>query len=344
MNVFKRWKTRIINWEFWPFWIFYFPVFFYFFWLSIRNRSFFFFTATDPLMDFGGMSGEEKWEIFKSMPKESYPETILINDESRSDLLELAQKMGFPLVVKPNIGERGRRVEIIRSVEELNIYASQVKVDFLLQVLVDYPIELGVFYIRHPNEEFGQITSIVMKKFLSVVGDGQRTVRSLLADESRAMLQLDFEHSRFSQLMNTIPFLGEEIIVEHIGNHCRGTMFLDATHEADDRLNMSIDKLAKEVDGFYYGRFDLRCASFDDLRKLKNYKVVELNGVGAEPGHIYQPGFSLLKAYKIVFWHFQQMAEIARQNNKLGISSWTFRRGIKKMLDIRTYNRRLNPE
>lgn len=344
MNAFNRWKTKITTWEFWPFWIFYLPVFAYFFFLSIRNRSFFFFTSTNPKMDFGGMTGEEKSEIYKSMPKNSYPKTIIINDESKANLIELAHAIGFPLIAKPNIGERGRQVEVVRSLEELKSYVSQSKVDFLLQEFVTYPVELGVFYIRLPNEDTGRITSIVMKKFLSVTGDGRSTVRTLLTNETRALLQLDLEHPRFSHLLNQLPDQGEEIIVESIGNHCRGTMFLDVTHEADEELNAAIDNLAKQIDGFYYGRFDLKCASIADLRKLKNYKVVELNGVGAEPAHIYHPGFPLLKAYKIVFWHFSKMAKIARQNKNLGISYWTFRRGIKKMLDIRAYNRRLNPE
>lgn len=331
------------QWEFWPFWLFYIPVFIYYLLLSIRNRSLFFFTATDPTMDFGGMTGEEKSEIYKLMPKGSYPETLLITDDNRSEIGQLGNRIGYPLIAKPNIGERGLGVEIIRTVEALDQYSKKITVDFLLQELVQYPVELGVFYIRQPDEANGKITSVVMKKFLSVTGDGNRTVKELLELETRAQLQLNPTHPRFGHLMNQVPALKEEVIVEPIGNHCRGTMFLDVTHEADEKLNKAIDNLAKQIDGFYYGRFDLRCASLDDLRELKNYKVVELNGTGAEPGHIYQPGFRLLKAYKIVLWHFTQMASIARKNKKLGISYWRFGRGVKKMLDIRSYNRRLNP-
>jgi hypothetical protein len=293
-------------------------------------------------MDFGGMTGEEKSEIYGSMPTECYPRTMVVDAKTKSELDQKAEVIGFPLIAKPNVGERGRKVEVIRTPEELHAYAGQMHVDFLLQELVNYPMELGIFYIRKPNEDRGKITSIVMKKFLSVKGDGKQTVKSLLEDDTRARLQLDVKHPRFQHVLHRIPEKGEEVIVESIGNHCRGTMFLDVTNEVDPALTASFDALAKQIDGFYYGRFDLRCASFDDLRKLQNYKIVELNGVGAEPGHIYQPGFSLWKAYGIVMWHFSQMAEIARQNKKRGISYWTFRRGIKKMLDIRAYNRRLN--
>ena len=294
-------------------------------------------------MEFGGMTGEEKSEIYKLMPKESYPKTLLINDKNRDELKEMAISIGFPLIAKPNIGERGQGVEIIRSLQGLIRYSDTITVDFLLQELVTYPVELGVFYVRQPDQEHGRVTSIVMKKFLSVTGDGTSSVRNLLSSEKRAQLQLDIDNPRFSHIMDKIPSDGENVIVEPIGNHCRGTMFLDATHEVDKELNRAIDDVAKQIDGFYYGRFDLKCASIDDLRHLRNYKVVELNGTGAEPGHIYQPGFPLLKAYRIVMWHFSQMAVIARKNKKMGVTYWTFRRGVKKMLDIRSYNRRLSP-
>ncbi len=342
MTPWQKWKTRWFRWEFWPFWFFYFPVYFYFIWLSLRERSFFFFATANPTMDFGGMIGEKKSEIFKLIPQEYYPKTVLIGECDRTKLLQNALEIGYPLIVKPDIGERGRGVEVIHSEEELSKYSDHAKYDFLLQELVSYPLELGVFYVRFPSEEKGRITSIVSKEFLSVIGDGISSVKELLKTKERAELQLDVEHERWTHLLGRIPANGEEVIVEQIGNHCRGTMFLDATEEADKQLNNAIDQIAKRIEGFYYGRFDLKCQSFEDLRALKSFKIVELNGVGAEPAHIYQPGFSLFKAYGVVMRHYKWMARVARENKDLGVPYWSFRRGLKKLSDIRAYNRRVN--
>jgi hypothetical protein len=341
MNAWGTWKARVFQWEFWPFYVFYLPVMVYYLFLSVRHRSFFYFTATNPTIDFGGMTGERKSHIYELMPDGSYPKTYLIEELDRSSIEQKANEIGLPLIAKPDIGERGRGVEVIRNMADLKEYMEKMSVPFLLQELVHFPVELGVFYIRMPNESNGRITSIVKKQFLSVTGDGRSTVAELLKNELRAHLQLDYNQTSIKELLDLVPKIGDVVTVQPIGNHCRGTMFLDATHEADERLNAAIDRLAKQIDGFYYGRFDLRCASIDDLRKLENFKVVELNGVGAEPAHIYHPGFSLLKAYRIVFWHFAQMAKISRQNKIQGIPYWPLRRGIKKMLDIRSYNRRL---
>ena len=331
--------SRLTKWEFWPFWFFYIPVGFYFIWLSIRSRSFFFFSASNPSMDFGGMIGEKKSEIFKTIPSEFYPKTALIDVDETPKAEELG--FSFPCIAKPDIGERGHGVELMHSQKELDQYSNRMKVPFLLQEFVEYPVELGVFYIREPDSSKGLVTSIVQKDFLSVVGDGKLSVEELLDGNLRARLQVDKDHERVKFLLDQIPKKGEVVVIEHIGNHCRGTKFLDVTFEIDQRLTDAIDRLAHQIDGFYYGRFDLKCKSIEQLKELKDFTIVELNGAGAEPGHIYQPGFSLWEAYKIVFWHFKLMGKICRANHKRGVSYWSFRDGIKKLLDIRAYNRLL---
>jgi hypothetical protein len=46
--------------------------------------------------------------------------------------------------------------------------------------LIPYANEIGVFYVRYPNEKQGRITGIVAKEFLIVTGDGVSTIAQLL--------------------------------------------------------------------------------------------------------------------------------------------------------------------
>lgn len=336
---FQRFWVRLTQWEYWSFDRLYFPVKVYFTWLAIKNRSFFFFTSANPTIDFGGMLGESKSEIFKLIPQKYYPKTELFQANDLVNSLAFSKRIGFPVIAKPDVGERGKLVEKINNEKELSHYITRCPVHFLIQELVDYPIELGVFYIRNPNEEKGRVTSIVQKKFLSVIGNGKSTVLDLLKADPRASLQLDFDHPRFTYLMNSTPNSGEEVQVEPIGNHSRGTTFLNANNEIDEQLIQAINELSSHISGFYFGRYDLRCESFEDLRQLKNFKILELNGAGSEPGHIYQPGFSLLEAYKVIFWHFKKLSEISATNRRNGIPHWSFKRGMKKLKEIKRYDR-----
>lgn len=339
------WVSKIHDsfrqWEFWPFWLLYFPVSFYYLWLAVRCRSFFFFTSSNPSIDFGGMLGESKSAIYRLIPPDYLPLYQRIAAGALQSATTYAEQVGYPVIAKPDVGERGRLVEKLHSPEELQAYVARCPVPFLIQECVDYPVELGVFYVRFPGQERGRVTSLVQKDFMHVTGDGRLTVRELLEKNPRACRQVDFDHPRFQKSCPYIPRAGERLCIESIGNHCRGTIFLDRQDEIDAALNEAIHQVASQIRGFYFGRFDLRCQSIDDLRKLKNFKILELNGAGAEPAHIYQPGASLRKAYAAIFWHLNVLAQISRINRRAGTPYWGFVRGLKQIKAIRQYNRLL---
>ncbi len=341
ISKFHRFWVKLTQWEYWSFDVLYFPVKIYFTWLALKNRSFFFFTSSNPTIDFGGMLGESKSKIYKLIPDQFLPKMLLITAGDIPTAKSFAQEIGYPIICKPDIGERGKLVEKIANEEALINYVEKCPVDFLIQELIDFPVELGVFYVRLPDQSQGKVTSIVQKDFLAVTGDGFSTVRQLLESSPRAKLQLDFTHPRFAHLMDLVPEKGTKQTVESIGNHCRGTTFLNMNGEIDAALNVAIDRLSQQIDGFYFGRFDLRCKSIDDLRALRNFKVLELNGAGAEPAHIYQPGFSIFKAYGVLFWHFAQLSNISAANRKRGIAHWSFKQGMQKLKEIKAYDQLL---
>ena len=338
LSGFGKFWHKANHWEYWPFGVLYFPVYFYYGWLALRCRSFFFFTAANPTIDFGGMLGENKSKIFDLIPSEFVPKYQLVQKGDLESAKAFAQTIGYPLICKPDIGERGNLVEVIKWEQDLENYVNKCPVPFLVQEFADYPIELGVFFIKQPGETKGKVTSIVQKDFLHVIGNGRQNVKELLESSPRAVLQLDFEHPRFTETLQRIPAKGEKVVVESIGNHCRGTTFLNLTAEAE-KLHEAFSELANQIDGFYFGRFDLRCQSFEDLARLKNFKIVELNGAGAEPGHIYQPGFPLYKGYQAILWHLSQLAKVSRANHKRGVKYWTLKQGMAKMRAIKTYNK-----
>lgn len=289
------------------------------------------------------MFGEKKSEIFELIPPEYIPETILIQQNDLERAAYTAEKIGFPIIAKPDIGERGVWVKKLNDQDELKEYVAKCPVNFLLQEMVNYPIELGVFYIKYPGKN-GSITSIVRKDFLKVIGDGKSTINELLQKKERALLTADLNSEYLMKHGDHVLEVNEEVLVEPIGNHCRGTMFLNDNAEIDSRLTEAFNKLADQIPDFYFGRFDLRCSTYQDLRELRNFKILELNGAGAEPGHIYQPGYSLINAYKDLFWHLKVLSDISALNRKRGHSYWSFKQGFKKWKSHREYNRLLtNP-
>lgn len=278
----------------------------------------------------GGMFGESKHEVLQKIPERYIAKSILISlPSTKVEVIKALWKQNFqfPLIFKPDLGERGFMVNRIDNEADIDAYLSKMKFDFLAQELVSLPLEFGVFYTRFPADEKGTVTSIVMKEMLTVIGDGKSTLQKLILRKDRAKLQWGTLKKIYRDRLTEIPNAGEKLELVSIGNHCLGTKFLDGSHLINQELSETFDHISKQIEGFYFGRFDLRCASLNDLYK-GNIKIMELNGCGAEPAHIYQPGYSLRKAFAVLFTHWRNIFIIARENAKRGVRYTPFKEAV----------------
>lgn len=321
--------VKLVNWEYWPFGIVQAPFFIYWVWLSLKARSFLFFTASNPSILSGGMLGESKSEVLKLVPDDVKPKTVLINCKaSTEEVLAILKRNGLslPVIFKPDLGERGWMVRRIKSVEDITQYLREIKIDFIAQELVDLPLEFGVFYVRFPSESLGVVNSITGKEFLSVTGDGKKSLQELILDKDRARLQWETLRVTYADRLEEVIPAGKVVELVSIGNHCLGTKFINCNHLITPQLNESFNRISKQIDGFYFGRFDLRCASEKDLQEGR-VKIVELNGCGAEPAHIYHPGASLWDALKVLAKHWSNLYRISVENHRRGVPYLSLREG-----------------
>jgi hypothetical protein len=327
MNQLKFWIIKHTRFEFWPYWFAYIPVYFYFIYLSFKAKSLTFFTAANPGIYLGGFVGESKKSILQKININYLPTTIYCKNEHNLQKIVTmidSNKMSFPLITKPDVGERGSNVEKVNNLVELENYIHQINEDFIIQSYIDYELELGIMYYHFPNGKQSGITSIVLKEYLKITGDGIRTIELLIKNHLRAQGRLDYLLNKFDKRLHDVLALNEVLLLEPIGNHIRGTKFLNGNHLINDKLVKVFDTIAKPIDGFYIGRFDLKVKSLDDLYEGKNIKIMELNGVTSEPAHIYDPSIFIISAYKALFLHYKLIYIIAKQNIKLGQTYVTF--------------------
>jgi len=309
---------KLFNWEYWPFNVVYGPIVLYWFFLCLKARSFFFFNTSNPTIRNGGFLMESKKEIYDLIPAEFYPPTLFFKTGTPFEniLEEVKQnKLNFPMVGKPDIGMKGMMVKKIEDKNDLQEYALNSKVDFLVQEFISYKNEVGIFYYRYPNDEIGHISGIVKKEFLAVTGDGLSTVEQLLLKNKRAVLQLPILRRSEKDKMNIVLRNGEELVLVPYGNHVRGAKFLDDSRLIDELLTNSIDSICKKVKGFYYGRLDIRYNEWEELKQGKKFSIIELNGAGSEPTHIYDPRHSIFWAWKEIIKHLNILYRISKQNH-----------------------------
>ncbi|MGE0636540.1 MAG: hypothetical protein AB7G44_08495 [Bacteroidia bacterium] len=334
-NRLPLWLAKIIYYEYWPVNRFYFPFAFYWLFLSLRARSLTYYTAVNPAIEHSGFWGNSKSDILKIIPKEFLPVSLFLSAATSSEeIIACMQKaeLNFPVICKPDKGERGYKVEKINSAEELKTYLNSIEGNFILQEFVTSPVELGILYYRLPDGTKSEITSVTRKAFLSVRGDGVSTIDELMNKSLRARFQLQSTRKKLGEKMNHILPAGEVFLIEPIGNHCRGTEFINANDLINAQLLKVFDSIAAQIPGFYYGRFDLKVSSLDDLYAGKNIKIMELNGVTSEPAHIYGSNMNLLKAAQSVIVHSNIIFNIAMQNKKRGVVFTPFSAFVKHLL------------
>ncbi len=336
------WRRKF-NWEFWPPWAFYPPVIFYVAFLALKHHSLSVFTAANPAIPGGGFIGESKAEILKSLAgADGYIArgrciSVSLSADERIKQAEdfiAENNLSLPVVLKPDAGQRGSGVAVVRTKSELEAYLRNTEEETIIQEHVA-GCEFGVFYYRYPNEERGRIFSITEKQFPVVEGDGASTLERLILKDERAVCMARFYLNKQGDRLWDVPAKGERVQLVELGTHCRGAIFLDGSWVNTAEIEEAVDRISQSFDGFYFGRFDIRTPSIDEFQQGKNFKVIELNGVTSEATHIYDPKISLFGAYKILFEQWRIAFQIGEANRARGIKPASLVALAKSLIEYR---------
>lgn len=314
----QRIRAQVWRWishEFWPSWISYVLLTPTFVTQSLRARHPVAFTATNPgIAGAGGFVGERKSTIAAALEHAGAPllPTVLVRMHSDPDrrvrrverLLQTRPELGgYPVVVKPDRGERGRAVRVCHSVEDVREQVASVPADLVLQKFDSSPNEVGLFWVRlrKPGEREeagreGEIFAVTRKVFPMIVGDGKRTLRQLVLADDRFRVQERVFEARFGRAIDRVPPKGERVRMGLAGNHAQGCRFEDGADLITDALTDVIDGICRrfpDVDGkpggLDIGRFDIRYADEEALKAGRGFSVIELNGSSAEATNVYDP-------------------------------------------------------
>lgn len=310
------------EWEYLPIWKALYPLAWTYLQLVIKYRNPLFFTNVNPTIETSGLFGESKIDILDKIPDIYKPKTLFLKESwSVETCLNKVNRhfSNFPLVAKPNIGERGFLVRIIKTEDELVQYLKQYKLDLVIQEFVELPRELAIMYYRIPGKKEGHITSVCMKRFLSVTGDGTSTVLELMQADNRATKQIERFKKEKASILDRTPANGECLVLENVGNHCKGTTFLDGSHLINPKMLAQFNNIGQQMEGVYYGRFDLKYNNLEELNAGKNIRIIEFNGVGAEPAHIYDPEIPIKQKLEDYKAHLHQIGLIHKIQKKRGV-------------------------
>lgn len=305
---------RWMQWEFWPAWLFYAPVVVNYLYLAIRYRGLTLPTAANPGIFSGGIVGESKMATLRALQKAN-AEFV-----AHARLVESPDELParYPFILKPDVGQRGVGVKLIRSREQALEYLKTSTAPLICQEYAEGPGEVGIFYYRFPGEHRGRIFAITEKEFPFVTGDGEKTIENLILEDRRARCVAKTYVKRLGERRKEIPVAEEKIKLVESGNHAQGCIFKDGMQLWSEALEDRIDEISRGVEGFFIGRYDIRFSSEEELRNGTNFQIIELNGAASEATSIYDSRNSLFSAYRTLFRQWHLVFAIGAANRRAG--------------------------
>lgn len=321
---------RLSRFEFWPAWRFYKPVPLYLLWLGLRYGGLRNPLAANPGIGFSGMVGESKIEILTALAADGDPELMLAfapltvpNDDRLAAAKAAMEAAGLrlPLVAKPDISCRGAGVQLIADTAALDAYLAGFPAGaaMVLQELAPAEGEVGLYYVRPPGASRGFIFSLTLKYFPTVIGDGETPLEQLILAAPRAGALKHLYLPRHAERLDWVPDAGERVRLAFAGSHSKGAIFRDGQDYITEALTHRIDAVARRLPGFHIGRFDLRFDDFAALRRGEGFKIIEINGAGAEATHIWDSRTRLRSAYATLYRQWRWLYRIGQANRRAGV-------------------------
>jgi hypothetical protein len=141
--------------------------------LAVRYRSLSLPSAADPSIPMGGLAGESKMIYFTQVAPESRrflanTAVIVADGDAPAKARAAIDQHGltFPMIAKPDIGWCGFGVRRLDKLADLDAYiaAYPTSETFLLQEYFAGNGEAGLFYVRWPSEERGQLLSLTTRQ------------------------------------------------------------------------------------------------------------------------------------------------------------------------------------
>ncbi len=319
--------------------LFYIPVGLHWFGLAARHRCLTLPALANPRIEGGGYWGESKSACLRQIAPDQQRWVAPFITVTRGPAAGLeaqaaqaaddlrAAGLDFPLVAKPDIGWQGYGVRMLGHADELRGYLAAYPegAAFLLQKLVPYDGEAGVFYVRQPGAERGEVVSLTLRYYPCVTGDGRRTLRALILADDRAGFKADNYlggsplHSGMSgDHLDTVPREGERVRLAFIGSLRVGGLYRDGRAHITPALVERFDAIARSMPEFHFGRFDIRFASVEKLEAGEDFFIFEINGAGSEMIHIWDPEKSLGEVYRTLFDTQRRLFAVGAANRARG--------------------------
>ena len=312
-----------------PKWLICVPLTLQWLWLALRYRSLTLPSAANPGITSGGLVGEGKLEYFEGMGPIARAATATycaVSTHHRPSSAQLRQLMRrsvlfFPLVAKPDLGLCGYGVRLLTNMGELQAYLAAFPANemVVLQAYLPQEGEAGIFYARDPVTGNGRIIGMALRYFPRVTGNGASTIAELMALDPRAGRAVKSRLHDCCHDSGRIPAAGEVVRLATIGSTRVGGLYRDGGAYITPQLTAAVDAIARDMPEFYFGRFDVRFNTLQELSAGRGFTIMEVNGAGSEAIQAWDPDIGLAAGLQMIFQKQSLLFAIGNAMRRQGV-------------------------
>lgn len=289
---------------------------------------------SNPAFPYGGLPFASKKEIFDIFKhKKSFlPYELIKHNIELKQKIKLANdfiaKVNYPIIAKPDTSHRGIDVNLINTNDELLELLRKQKWDYILQEYCDHDYEFGIFYYRLPKDKKGNIISLSSKKIPIISGNGIDTLKTLILNS-----EIDNKNTILAKFSTKLDFIlpkDESLKTLVCASHAQGAIFDDAKEHITQNLIDKMDEICN-VNGFYFGRLDVRAKSLDAL-KQGDFRIIEINGATSEFIHIYDKAYSFKEGLSELKKQWDLLFKISNENRNILENNLSFFEFLNKYI------------
>lgn len=312
-----------------PKWLICVPLTVQWLWLALRYGSATLPSAANPAITSGGLVGEGKLEYFSGMGPIARAATAAycavsthrtLPDAELQKLLDGAG-LSWPVIAKPDLGLCGYGVRLLASMPALQAYLSAFPVNeiVVLQQYLPEEGEAGIFYARDPDSGQGRIIGLALRYFPRVTGDGKSSISALIAADPRAARLVKSSMHQPCYDGSYVPISGEVVRLATIGSTRVGGVYRDGYACITAPLTQAVDAIARDMPSFYFGRFDVRFNSLQELSTGRGFTIMEVNGAGSEAIQAWDPTTGVRAGFRMIFEKQRILFAIGHAMRKKGV-------------------------
>jgi hypothetical protein len=313
-----------------PKWLICVPLTVQWLWLALRYRSVTLPSAANPAITSGGLVGEGKVEYFSGMGPAARAVTAAycaisthrpLTDAELQQTLDSAG-LAWPIIAKPDLGLCGYGVRLLASRVELQAYLKAFPANevVVVQQYLAEEGEAGIFYARDPDAGQGRIIGLALRYFPRVTGDGKKSIAALIEADPRATRLVNAEKHEPCYDAARVPASGEVVRLATIGSTRVGGLYRDGCACITSQLTQAIDAIARDMPAFYFGRFDVRFDSLQELSGGRGFTIMEVNGAGSEAIQAWDPETGVLAGFRMIFEKQRILFAIGDAMRKRGVT------------------------